>query len=296
MKERAERIDRSAQNMIVHEDSISTRDYARLCDLIHHEAGIHLSIEKKTMLEGRIKRRLKALNLASYGQYCEYLFDGDRRKAEIVPLIDAVTTNKTDFFREPRHFEFLAREVLPELMGRADTRGSVFWSAGCSTGEEAYTLGIVLSEFAQTHSGFRFRIFATDISTTVLEKAELGVYAEETASAVPLPLRRKYFLRGRDPESRRVRVTPDLRRLVEFRRLNLMDSDYGLEGKADVVFFRNVMIYFDRQMQHQVLQKMCRWLLPGGYLFVGHAETLHDLDLPLVPIAPSLYRRTDGRH
>lgn len=280
--------------MNVHEDSISTRDYARLCHLIYQEAGIHLGVEKKTMLEGRIKRRLKALDLLSYRQYCEYLFDGNGRKAEIVPLINVVTTNKTDFFREPRHFEFLAQEVLPELMGRTDGRGAMFWSAGCSTGEEAYTLGIVLSEFAQTHPGFRFHILASDISTTVLDKAELGVYAEETASAVPLVLRRKYFLRGRDSQSRRVRVAADLRRLVEFRRLNLMDPDYGLDRRAEVIFFRNVMIYFDRPTQQQILKKLCRWLVPGGYLFVGHAETLHDLDLPLAPTAPSLYRRTNG--
>jgi chemotaxis protein methyltransferase CheR len=280
--------------MNFHEDSISPRDYARLCNLIYQEAGIHLSVEKKTMLEGRIKRRLKVLNLVSYRQYCDYLFDGNGRKAEVVPLIDVVTTNKTDFFREPRHFEFLAREVLPELMGHTDARGAMFWSAGCSTGEEAYTLGIVLSEFAQTHPGFRFHILASDISTVVLDKAELGVYAEETASAVPLALRRKYFLRGRDPQSCRVRVVPDLRRLIEFRRLNLMDPDYGLDRKVDVIFFRNVMIYFDRPTQQQILKKLCMRLAPGGHLFVGHAETLHDLDLPLVPIAPSLYRRSDG--
>jgi chemotaxis protein methyltransferase CheR len=152
-------------------------------------------------------------------------------------------------------------------------------------------MAIVLSEYALAHPGFRFRILATDISSTVLGKAELGVYSSEVAAPVPAALRRKYFLRSRDRESNRVRVVPELRRLVEFRRLNFMDSGYGLSEETDAVFCRNVLIYFDRPTQESILRKLSRHILPGGYMFVGHSETLHDMDLPLTPVAPALYRR-----
>jgi chemotaxis protein methyltransferase CheR len=198
------RVKRSIHAMGSHEECISSRDYVRLCDLIYSEAGIHLGSEKRTMLEVRVKRRLRALDLSSYAEYCDYLFGHNGLKEELVPLIDVVTTNKTDFFREPGHFTFLAAKALPEMTARNGNQLLV-WSAGCSTGEEPYTLAIVLSEYAQTHPGFRFRILATDISTTVLEKAEFGVYADEVVSPVPPALKRKYFMRSRDRDSNRVR-------------------------------------------------------------------------------------------
>jgi chemotaxis protein methyltransferase CheR len=278
--------------MSAHEDSISSRDYARLCDLIYAQAGIHLGSEKKTMLEVRIKRRIKALELSSFGNYCNYLF-GKGQKDELIPLINVVATNKTDFFREPRHFEFLIQQAIGDLT--ADGKGDkqlLIWSAGCSTGEEPYTLAIVLSEYALTHPGFRFRILATDISTTVLSKASEGVYSSEAANPVPSTLKRKYFMRSRDSGPERVRIVPELRNLVQFRRLNFMDSDYGLGEAADAIFCRNVIIYFDRPTQAKILNKLTQNLVPCGYLFVGHAETLHDMDLPLEPVAPSLYRKT----
>jgi len=281
--------------MNAHDETISTRDYARLCDLIYAEAGIHLGPDKRTMLEARIKRRLKALSLASYGQYCESLFGRERPKDEILHLIDVVTTNKTDFFRELRHFDFLTARALPDLNARNRTgRPLLVWSAGCSTGEEPYTLAMVLSEYALTHPGFRFRILATDVSTTVLATADRGVYAKELVAPVPAALVRRYFMRSRDPGSGQVRATPELRRLVEFRRLNFMDADYGIVGKADAIFCRNVIIYFDRPTQERILGRLASHLVPGGYMFVGHSETLHNMDLPLVPVAPALYRRVDA--
>jgi chemotaxis protein methyltransferase CheR len=282
--------------MSASDESISTRDYTRLCDLIYQVAGIHLGGEKKTMLEVRIKRRLKALTLDSYSQYCEFLFQPRGMKDEIVHLIDVVTTNKTDFFREPRHFDFLVQKVLPEVnCGRQNGRPFVIWSAGCSTGEEPYTMAMVLSEYALAHPGFRFRILASDISTTVLEKAEAGVYSNDVVGPVASALKRKYLMRSREPGSERVRIVPELRKLVEFRRLNFMDSDYGMTEKADAVFCRNVIIYFDRSTQQRILGRLADCIAGGGYMFVGHAETLHDLNLPLTPVAPAIYRRHDGR-
>jgi chemotaxis protein methyltransferase CheR len=180
-------------------------------------------------------------------------------------------------------------------MGSSYARQFLIWSAGCSTGEEPYTMAIVLSEYAQAHPGFRFRILATDISRLVLEKAELGVYPDDTVAPVAPVLRRKYFMRSREPGSGKQRVVPELRRLIEFRRLNFMDADYGVQEKVDAIFCRNVIIYFDRPTQQRILQRLSNCLIPGGYMFVGHAETLHDMNLPLTPVAPALYRRIDGR-
>jgi chemotaxis protein methyltransferase CheR len=282
--------------MGAHDESICERDYARLRKLIYAEAGINLGAEKTTMLEVRIKRRLKVLDLHSYREYCDYLFGHEGLKEEIVHLIDVVTTNKTDFFREPGHFDFLVEKALPELMERNPGRQFVIWSAGCSSGEEPYTMAIVLSEYAAAHPGFRFRILASDISNIVLEKAQLGVYTEDIIAPVAPWLRRKYFMRSRKPGSEQVRVVPELRRAIEFRRLNFMDADYGISEKVDAIFCRNVIIYFDRPTQERILLKLSNCLVPGGYMFVGHAETLHDMNLPLVPVAPALYRRADGRN
>ena len=274
------------------EESISNADFGRLRSLIYEQSGISLNVEKKTMLELRIKRRVRALNLNSFAEYCEYLFGPRGQKQEIVHLIDVVSTNKTDFFREPDHFEYLVQKAVPELMSRNENgRPLLVWSAGCSTGEEPYTLAMVLYEYALAQPGFRFQVLATDISTTVLAKAGKGVFKSDVVRPVPAELRRKYFMRSRDPNAEILRVVPELRQLVEFRRLNFMDGDFGLSQKVDVVFCRNVIIYFDRPTQKRIMHKLAHQLVPGGYAFVGHSETLHDMDLPLVAVAPSLYRK-----
>jgi chemotaxis protein methyltransferase CheR len=277
------------------EDTLGNRDFARLAALVYSEAGIRLGPEKRTMLEARLKRRLRALALDSYARYCDLLFSEEGRGDERIRFIDVVTTNKTDFFREAGHFDFLAQRALPEWTARGMDRPMLLWSAGCSTGEEPYTLAMVLSEYAEAHPGFRFRILATDISTAVLEKAEMSVYTIDSVGPVAPELRRKYLLRSRDRSSNHVRVAPELRRLVEFRRLNFMDADYGLEQKADAIFCRNVLIYFDRPTQERILRRLTDCLMPGGFLFVGHAETLHDMRLPLTPAGTALYRRNDAR-
>ncbi len=275
------------------EEGLSTRDFARLCKLIYIETGIFLSPEKKTMVEVRLKRRLRALNMATYAEYCGFAFGSKGMKEELISLIDVITTNKTDFFREPLHFEFLAKKALPELA--ASDRSFVIWSAGCSSGEEPYTLAMVLSEYAREHPGFRFRILASDISTAVLRKAEAGIYSSECVAPIPLALKHKYLLRSRDSASSRVRIAPELRTLIEFRRLNFMDANYLLADKCDAIFCRNVLIYFDRATQESILRKLIHNLTPSGYLFVGHSETLHDMDLPVVPVAPALYRKAYAR-
>jgi chemotaxis protein methyltransferase CheR len=280
--------------MSVRDENISNSDFGRLRRLIYEQSGINLSSDKKTMLELRIKRRLRSLQLNSFTEYCGYLFGARGQQEEIIHLLDVVSTNKTDFFREPDHFEFLAQKAIPELVAR-NSRGRplLVWSAGCSTGEEPYTLAMVLQEWGAANAGLRYRILATDLSTDVLARAHRGVFAEDVVRPVPAEWRRKYFLRSRDHSSKLLRVVPELRQLVEFRRLNFMETNFDLGQKADVIFCRNVMIYFDRATQQRIVQKLAGQLVSGGYAFVGHSETLHDMDVPLTPVAPATYRKTE---
>jgi chemotaxis protein methyltransferase CheR len=281
--------------MTPHSDGLSARDLERLRQLVYQQSGITLSPEKKLMLEGRLRRRMSSLKIGSYRQYCEYVFDGaGHEEEELVHLIDVVTTNKTDFFRESVHFDFLTAKALPELTAQANGRQLLVWSAGCSTGEEPYTLAMVLSEYRQSHPGFRFRILATDISTAVLEKAERGVFHSDVARPVPRELLRRYFMRSCDPESSLLRAVPELREMIEFRHLNLME-EFGITEPADAIFCRNVIIYFDRPTQERLLTRLSRQLVAGGYLFLGHSETLHQMDIQLEPVAPALYRKDHAR-
>jgi len=271
---------------------LSKADFDRLRGLIYKECGINLSTDKKTMMEVRIKRRLNSLSFGSFRHYCEYVFTREGRDSELVHLIDVITTNKTDFFREAGHFEYLVASALPDLDKRKGaSRKALIWSAGCSSGEEPYTLAMVLREYTQSHPLFRFGILATDISTTILAKAALGIFKSDVLSPVPLNLRRKYFMRSRNPEAGVVRVVPELRDLIEFRHLNFMDADFGITEAPEIIFCRNVIIYFDRTTQVGLLHKLTRYLSPGGYFFAGHSESLQGMDLPLVPVAPAVYRK-----
>jgi chemotaxis protein methyltransferase CheR len=278
-------------------DNLSPRDFEQLRALVRAECGIHLAPEKRTMLEVRIRKRVRSLNLGSLAEYAAYVLSQPGRQHEMRQFIDAVTTNKTDFFRESRHFDFLVTTALPTLAaqsGAGTERPFLGWSAGCSTGEEPYTLAMVLSEYAGRHSGFRFRLLATDISTRVLDQARRAVYGEEAIEKIPPELRRKYLLRSRDPSAQLCRIVSGLRATIEFRRLNFMDRDFNIPEPFDVIFCRNVLIYFERETQAALLRRFSERLAPGGYLFLGHSETLHGLDVALVQADPTVYRRPDG--
>ncbi len=273
---------------------LSEKDFRRLSAFIHEACGITLPPAKKTMIEGRIRKRLRALGLDSYHKYCEFLFSPAGLRAEYLNLIDVVTTNKTDFFREPDHFNYLYRNVLPELVhsSRPDAGKTLhLWSAACSTGEEAYTLAMVLSEFARTCPGLDFSILATDISTMVLEKARLGIYDHDRVNPIPMALRKKYLLKSRNKEKALVRIAPELRDCVTFRRLNFLDEKYDVKGQMEVVFCRNALIYFDRPTQVKIVSRFVNLMKHGGYLFVGHSESLHGMDLSLEQTAATVYRK-----
>jgi chemotaxis protein methyltransferase CheR len=210
---------------------------------------------------------------------------------ELTHMIDAVTTNKTDFFREPLHFECLGNKIVPEFVSSGTGRKLKVWSAGCSTGEEPYTLAMVLRESFRNYCGFGFSILATDISTIVLEKARLGIYDDNRTASIPWELKRKYFMINRDRNRGLVRITPELRSLVEFMRLNLIDDEFGLTEQKDIIFCRNVIIYFDRPTQEKLLNRLCCHLSPRGYLFLGHSETLSGFDVPLARVESTIYRK-----
>jgi chemotaxis protein methyltransferase CheR len=271
-------------------DHLSQRDFERLARFIHDYSGIKMPPSKKTMVEGRLRRRARATGAATLAEYCRYLFDHGGLEEEVFDLIDAVTTNKTDFFREPEHFRFLSQQVLPELLSRRHQRGPIkLWSAACSIGAEPYTLAMVLAEFAAATADFRRTILATDICTEVLETAKLGIYPEAMIAPVPIELRRRYLLRAKAGE--RVRIVPELRRAIEFGRLNLMEAPYRIDSDMHVIFCRNILIYFDKPTQQKVLEQLCRHLRLGGYLFLGHSETLAGMGLPLQPVATTVFRR-----
>jgi chemotaxis protein methyltransferase CheR len=276
---------------------LSEKDFRSLSEFVYERCGIKLPPAKKTMVEGRLRKRLRSLQMSSFHEYCDYLFSAGALETESVHLIDLVTTNKTDFFREPAHFECLFQKVLPELRDvyglGARTRLNV-WSAGCSSGEEPYTLAMVLSEFAEESPGFGFSVLATDISTVVLEKAVQGIFEHERIEPVPVALRKKYLLRSRNKPNGRVRICDELRASVQFGRLNLMDDEFPIRDPMGVIFCRNVMIYFDRSTQRNLIEKFGRHLVPGGYLFMGHSESLHGMRLTfLEPVKgfASVYRR-----
>jgi chemotaxis protein methyltransferase CheR len=274
---------------------ISPASFDRLARLVTDELGIRMPESKVSMIQSRLARRVRQLGLASIDDYCERLFSSPWRESEQVHFLDALTTNKTDFFREPRHFDYLTETVLPQFTrpGRSPLDRSIaVWSAGCSTGEEPYTLAMVLSEYAAAHSPFDFGILATDVSTKVLQTAQDGIYAEHLINPVPAALRRKYLVRSTsEPPS--VRIKTALRRNVSFHRLNFMDADYRVREMFDVIFCRNVLIYFDRPTQQAVIGKLCRNLSPRGYLFISHSESLNGLDLPLDSMGSSCFRKQD---
>lgn len=275
--------------------TLSNNDFAKLSSFIYDHAGIKMPDSKKVMVEARLRKRLKLLNIPSYAEYCDFLFSKEGIETEMTHMVDVITTNKTEFFREPKQFTFLQETAMPELIklyGAGPQRPLKVWSAGCSTGEEPYTLSIVINEFAQNYNRFLYNILATDISTRVLEKAVLGVFEEERIDSMPNTLKNKYFLRSKDKEKRLVRVVSALRNSVRFQWLNFMDDDFGISDKFDVIFCRNVIIYFDKPTQERLIEKLISHLNPGGYFFLGHSESIFNTNLPLIQMAASTYRKT----
>jgi chemotaxis protein methyltransferase CheR len=271
-------------------DLLSDRDFNRLADLIHRHSGIKMPPSKRTMLEGRLRRRVRLVGVSTLDAYCRYLFDEDGLQSELVPLLDAVTTNKTDFFRERMHFDFVRSNILPDFTesGRREFKA---WSAACSIGAEPYSLAMVLEENRRLHPRQDYSILCTDLSTEVLAQALAGRYPEAMVEPVDPELRHRYVLRGRGAQGDQVRMAPGLRAKLRFARLNLMDDVYPVDRDMDVIFCRNILIYFDKETQGHVLGRLCDHLRPGGYLFIGHSETIVGLNLPVSQVANTVFQR-----
>ena len=280
----------------VDDDHLSARDFKRIADLIGDEVGIKLPPAKRLMIEGRLRKRVRALGLASLDAYSAYLFQRDGLAAERPYLINAVTTNKTDFFREPEHFDQLESRLVPALLElRRSERQPLLkvWSAASSTGAEPYTIAMLLADMAAQRQDFRFAILGTDISTAVLEQGVRGVYATELVAPVPQAKQQRYLMHARQPGARpEVRIVPELRRLVRFAHLNLMDETYPFDRDIDVIFLRNVLIYFDKADQEKVILRLVSHLRVGGYLILGHSESMIGTAVTMRQVAPAVFQKT----
>lgn len=214
-------------------------------------------------------------------------------RGELVHMLDSVSTNKTDFFREPGHFNLLRDHILPGFKGMNVNRPLRIWSAACSTGEEPYTTAMVLQDAVEKLGSINYEILATDISSKVLKHAANAVYREDRIGDIPMNFRKKYLLKSKDPNQGLVRIIPALRKKVRFRRMNLMDNEYLSQIKVpqDLVFCRNVLIYFDKPTQQNVVRRLVECLSPGGYLFIGHSESLFEMDLPLKQLMPATFQK-----
>ena len=269
--------------------SLRDEDYHFLCKLIYERSRIHLGADKRVLVTSRLAKRLRFHGLETYAEYCD-LLRSPQGEAELQFLIDRISTNHTHFFREIKHFDFLRDTVIPKW--QAETRRNEpfrIWSAASSTGEEAYSIAIYLAEnFAPAESG-RWQIEGTDISTRVLEVAQRGVYEADRVGEIPNEILRRHFQRGVNQWAGHYRMKDDVRRRVNFQHLNLLDGHYPFSSPFDIIFCRNVMIYFDRPTQETLVRLLAERLVPGGHLLVGHSESLSGVKHSLKLVRPAIY-------
>ena len=271
-------------------ERLSKYEFENFRELIYRESGINLSEQKKILLEGRLQKRLQTLSLTNFQEYFR-LVSSKQGETEKILMIDAVSTNKTDFYREPHHFEFLANTIVPEFIQRNAGKTLKIWCAASSTGEEPYTIAITLEELLERYS-FMYSLDASDISTKVLQQASNGIYNMGRVKPVPERLLKKYFLKSKDPLKNLVRVNGDLRKKGNYQRINLMEMPYPFsKQKVDVIFCRNVLIYFDKATQQKVVSNLTSCLNEGGYLLIGHSESLFQMNLPLRQIHPATFQK-----
>jgi len=269
---------------------LSEKDFDDFSKFIYAEYGIKMPPIKRIMLQGRLLKRIRELKMKSFSEYKEYFFSKEGQQKELLQFLNVVTTNKTDFFREPIHFTFLNEEILPQEVQKIHGTTFRVWSAGCSSGEEPYTIAIVLNEFQQLHPAFKFEIIATDISSQMLEKASKGIYPIAKVNDVPLNIKKKYFLKSKETVNQTVKVNSILQKNLSLDYVNLMEN-YSFSQNFDLIFCRNVLIYFDRETQEKVIQKICSFLKPDGYIFIGHSESISGMELPLKHIKPTIFKK-----
>jgi len=275
---------------------LSIETFRELGNFIHSQIGIKMPDAKRTMVESRLHKRLLALDIKSYKEYCKYLFSAQGIERELPEFINQITTNKTDFFREPGHFTFLMEHALPEIAKRCEknnTNRISMWCAACSRGHEPYTVAMIMNEFLRNHPrvSLSSSILATDISTQVLDVAKKAVYSHDEIEPVPMEMRKRYLLRSKNRKKDLVRINPELRKMVQFNWINLIKDTLKIREPMDVIFCRNVMIYFDKPTQEKLIKNLCSHLKSKGYLFVGHSEVLNCSNTPLVPMGHAIYHK-----
>lgn len=271
---------------------LSAEAYRTLAALVHQHSHIRLGPDKQPMLANRLRKRLRTLGLTSYDEYCAVLRSA-QGPDEIEQLVDLITTNHTRFFREPEHFTFLTARILPDLVSRLAAQGSPLriWCAAGSSGEEPYTLAIVLAEYFREHPSVEWLIEASDISHRMLEHAQQGIYPLDARHALAPELLRRYFQRGVGVRAGQSRVKAELRQRVRFQRINLFQAEYPVAREQHLILCRNVMIYFDPPSRATLVQKLSRQLAPGGYLFIGHSESLMGIRHDLESVRQSVFRK-----
>lgn len=279
--------------MIAASTELSRKDYELFRALVYRESGINLGDEKMQLVQSRLAKRIRSGDFESFRQYYDVILD-DASGEELCHLLDAISTNTTHLFREANHFDFLQEFV--EKWAHATHRGVEgktlrIWSAACSSGEEPYSIAMVAHRTLQQFPEFTLRILATDISTQMLARARAGRYRVETAAKVPQNLCRQYFRQVPDAQQPTLEAVQGIRKTITFSRFNLMDSTFPFTKGFDLIFCRNVMIYFDRATQETLVNKFAQHLHPGGYLLVGHSESLNRITQPLSYVRPTIYRK-----
>jgi chemotaxis protein methyltransferase CheR len=280
------------QSLISNQETpLSADAYRAIVDLVYEHSRIKLGNDKQALLSSRLGKRLRHLGLKSFDEYCDLLRSHHARD-EIDELIDLISTNHTRFYREPDHFQFLTDKILPTLIPQLIAKRSNLriWSAASSSGEEPYTLAIVLSEFLRAHPMIDWQIWASDISKTILDAAKKGIYRMDTVEPVPPDLLKRYFQKGVGPQVGFCRVKPELSDKVQYERVNLFQNEYPIPLKQHVIFCRNVMIYFDIPSRELAVKRLTRHLAPGGFLIVGHSESLMGIQHNLKSIRQGVYQ------
>jgi chemotaxis protein methyltransferase CheR len=276
----------SINNMNLISSDLTKEQFKKISGLLYKLCGIHLVDGKQALVRARLIKRLRALNLKNFDEYLEYI-ESDQGYVELNYMVDVMTTNKTHFFREPAHFKYLSEVILPK-MRKNKMR---FWTAACSSGEEPFSLGIIIHEKVKNLPSMDIKILGTDISYQMLEKARKAVYGEEIVRDVPPLYLQKYFIKIPDNGAYLYQVKNNIRNLVKLAWLNLIMDPWPMKGPSDVIFCRNVMIYFDRPTQENLINRFWNFLVPGGFLFVGHSEGLSAVSHKFRYVRPAIYMK-----
>ena len=274
-------------------DNLRDTHFLKLSKLIEQKTGILLPPSKRTMIEGRLRKRVRILGLQSLEDYGVLLFEQDGLVDEMDVLVDSMTTNKTDFFREPDHFDFLRDQAVPALLKSGEHRSAPLkiWSAASSNGSELYTVAMVLASMQGT-TPFRFALLGTDICLEMIAQARRAVYPAAHLEPVPDEMKRRFLMTSANPKRTDVRIVPELRRVATFAHLNLMDETYEIDRNVDVIFCRNILIYFSKPNQQAVLKRLASHLRPGGYLILGHSESFAlDDKVSMLQVSPTVFQR-----